>query len=173
MRFTMLNPKATATAVMDEPSPAKNDDWKDSYKYGYDEVEAPWSFRYAQIGIGIATYWVASRFVLPILFLPILTSLGEMESTTAVVTVAVLYLFIYCVAALCGGMAAGMWARNWVPQGIGVALGVTIIPLVWILIFIPESWIFWAVGMVLTSLFTVFGAFLGHLLVKPTRVPRS
>jgi hypothetical protein len=175
MRFTMLDPRgaATATATLEPPGEAEKPDWHDTYKYGYEEVEAPWSFRYAQIGVGITSYFLISRLAVPFILLPFIVAFSEMPPGTAALAVGLMALFLYCLAALGGGLMAGFWARNWVPQGLGVAGGVLVIPLVMMLIFAPENWPMFCVTLMFTSMSTVLGAFLGHILVKPTRIPRS
>lgn len=54
-----------------------------------------------------------------------------------------------------------------------VPVGVLLIPLIIMLAFAPNNWPRFCMTLALTSLMTVFGAFLGHLLVKPTRISRS
>ena len=185
MRFTLLDPRgmagetsaktgsATATTTLEAPPKQATEAWQNTYTYGYDEIEAPWAIRYAQIGVGIATYFIFSRFILPIIMLPIYASLDEMSPAAAMVVLALTMLVNYSVSALIGGFMAGAWSRNWVPQGLGVAAGILIIPLVLMLIFAPEHVLLMLVLLVITSGLTVVGAFLGHLVVKPTRIPRS
>jgi hypothetical protein len=169
MRFTMLDPHATATATLDAPSPEK---WEDPFVYGYEEVEAPWSARYAQIGAGIVVYFIAAR-VSRFLALGLVGQALDQLSREALIVVGFGLIVLDCLAAVLGGMVAGFWARNWVPQGLGVAAGVFAIPLLLVLIFVPQFWILFLLGLVFTSVFTVLGAYLGHRLVKPTRIPKS
>ncbi|MBI3840175.1 MAG: hypothetical protein HY288_19815 [Planctomycetia bacterium] len=170
MRFTMLDPRATATATLDEPTqPA----WQDAFAYGYEEIEAPWSFRYAQIGVGISTYsfvWCWGRRIVT-LFIGAPLSGSRPEKTQFALGVGILVM--NCLAALAGGAAAGFWARNWIPQGLGVAAGAIGIPLVFALIFPPGSWPLFSITLAATSALAAAGAFLGHLLVKPTRIAKS
>jgi len=175
MRMTLIDPRATATATLDAPeqSSAPRESWQDPFAYGYEEIEAPWAFRYAQIGIGIATYFIVSRWVGPILMLPLLGAVDDMEPETGAVGTALVTLALYCLGALAGGAAAGAWARNWVPQGLGVAAGVLFIPIVLMLVFAPEHWFLFFIALLVTSGLTIVGAYVGHLVVKPTRIPKS
>jgi hypothetical protein len=163
MRFTMLGPGSTATATATLPTPvqAVKPEWHDPYKYGYEEIEAPWSFRYAQIGIGISSYFFISRLAVPVILLPLIFALSDKPPKQA------------ALAALGGGAVAGFWARNWIPQGLGVAAGVLFIPLIIMLAFTPDNWPRFCITLGLTSVMTIVGAYLGHLLVKPTRIPKS
>jgi len=175
MRFTMLDPRGapTATATLEPGAEPEKPEWHDTYKYGYEEVEAPWSFRYAQIGIGISTYFIISRVAVPLILLPFAFAVSDLKPDTAVLAIGLVAMLLYCLAALGGGAFAGFWARNWLPQGLGVAAGVLFIPLVIMLVFVPENWPKFCITLALTSVMTIVGAFLGHLLVKPTRIPRS
>ena len=187
MRFTLLDPRATATATLEPVATTKasaptkasqttisdKPDWHDPYKYGYEEVEAPWGVRYAQIGVGVTTYFLISRLGVPIILLPLIFALSDTNPRTAAVVLGLAALALYSLAAIGGGFIAGVWARNWIPQGLGVAAGVSIIPLVMLLVFRPESLPIYLITVVITSAFTVMGAFIGHMVVKPTRIPKS
>ncbi|HEX3725278.1 MAG TPA: hypothetical protein VHV08_03505, partial [Pirellulales bacterium] len=74
MRMTLLEPRVTATATLEPPKKAE---WTDTYAYGYEEIEAPWSFRYAQIGIGISTFFVASRLLIAVIVLPMAIAMRD------------------------------------------------------------------------------------------------
>ena len=166
----MRDPCPTAIATLERP---EEGDWKDPYVFGYEEVEAPWSFRYAQIGIGISTYsfvWCWGRRIVTLLLSP---SLSDMPKHKAQLVLSVVILIINCVAALAGGAAAGFWVRNWIPQGLGVAFGAIALPLIVTLIFPPPSWAGFCLTLAVTSVLAVVGAFLGHWLVKPTRIVHS
>ena len=179
MRFTLLDPRATATATLDpetaptESSKPAKTEWHDPYVYGYEEVEAPWTVRYAQIGVGVTTYFLVSRLGVPIILLPLVFALSDTQPRTALVVLALASLLLYSLAAIAGGFIAGVWSRNWVPQGLGVAAGVSIIPLIMLLVFAPENLLIYLVTVMITAGLTVLGAFLGHVVVKPTRIPKS
>jgi hypothetical protein len=174
----MLDPRgsSTATATL-EPAPKAatqaRPEWQDQFKYGYEEVEAPWSFRYAQIGVGISSYFLITRVAVPFILLPFAIALSDTRPVVAALALGLMYLFLYCLAAFGGGAVAGFWARNWIPQGLGVAAGVLFIPLVLMLVFAPDNWLRFCITLALTSVMTVLGAYVGHLVVKPTRITRS
>ena len=190
MRFTLLDPRATVTATLDrpgdcptEPSRGRSTErsleratkpaWHDPYAYGYEEIEAPWEFRYAQIGAGIGAYFFVWRWGQRLMTLLVLGAhVGPLKGKE-LLAMGIGILILNCVAALAGGGAAGMWARNWILQGLGVAAGVLVIPLVGMLIFAPESWPLFCITLAATSVLTMVGAFLGHLIVKPTRIAIS
>lgn len=168
LRLTMLDPRgASPEPVTATAKPA----WHDPLAGGYEEIEAPWSFRYAQIGVGVATYcflWRVGAVVGTIMFA---TALSDHPSDSWPLVYIFGLLALRCIAAIVGGAAAGMWARNWIPQGLGVACGILAIPLLLMLVYSPESWPFFLVSLAITSVLSVFGAFIGHLVVKPTRIP--
>jgi hypothetical protein len=172
MRFTMIDPRgeqADDAGSAAEARPA----WHDPYQYGYEIIEAPWEFRYAQIGIGISTYFFIWRMSRAMLLFLIGTSIESMPIEKVALILGIGVLVLNCVAAIAGGAAAGFWARNWVVQGLGVACGVLAIPIIGMLIFIPESWPIFFIMLAATSTLTMLGAFLGHLLVGPTKIPIS
>ncbi len=190
MRLTLLDPRATATATLDPPADRSTEDpkvfrrgvsqemptepdWNDPYAYGYEEIEAPWAFRYTQIGAGLGAYFFVWRWGGRFLTSLYVSSLDSPAHNQQIVGLAIGTLILNCVAALVGGGAAGFWAKNWIVQGLGVAAGVFAIPLVSMLIFAPESWPMFCLSLAATTILTMLGAFLGHLLVKPTRVPIS
>jgi hypothetical protein len=190
MRFTLLDPRGTATATLDRPDdgPAEQPSepprgrsprsstkpaWHDPYAYGYEEIEAPWEFRYAQIGAGIGAYFFVWRWGQRLITLLVVTSPDGPPKGKELMAMGVGILVLNCAAALAGGGAAGMWAKNWIVQGLGVAVGVLAIPLVGMMIFAPESWPLFCVTLAATSVLTMVGAFLGHLIVKPTRIANS
>jgi hypothetical protein len=170
MRFTMIG-RATATATLDAPAP--REEWRNPYKYGYDEIEAPWAFRYAQIGVGITLYWIVSRVVGLAILVPMILSMAHVPPEKAAAVLIAASLAIYCVAAVAGGAVAGFWARSWVVQGLGVVAGISLVPLVIALVTAPAASAMVLISAALTCPFTVLGAFIGHLIVKPTRVPHS
>ena len=190
MRFTLLDPRATATATLDPPADrttkdpsepwqvlsretSTEPDWNDPYAYGYEEIEAPWAFRYSQIGAGVGAYFFVWRWGGRFMTSLFVSSLDGSPHDKQLVGLGIGILILNCFAALFGGGAAGFWAKNWILQGLGVAAGVMAIPLVSMLIFAPESWPMFCISLAATTLLAMLGAFLGHLLVKPTRVPIS
>lgn len=190
MRLTLLDPRATATATLDPPADRATEDrsecwrgsahdtgtqsdWGDLYAYGYEEIEAPWTFRYAQIGAGVGAYFFVWRWGGRFLTSLSIASLDGPADENQIMVLGIGGLILNCAAALFGGGAAGIWAKNWILQSLGVATGVFAIPLVGMLVFAPESWPMFCISLAATSVLTMLGAYLGHLLVKPTRVPIS
>ncbi len=164
MRYTSIGPM---TATIDGPAP--REEWQDPYQFGYVEIETPLKFRWAQVGIGISTYYVFSRVAI---LLPFLFAAKKADLVKAAAMLVTIRLGIYCAAALAGGAAAGFWARDWVMQGICVAIGVSTLPILVALVFAPTSWSLVFTGAALTFPFAILGAYVGHKIVKPTRVPR-
>jgi hypothetical protein len=162
MRYTAIGP---TTATIEEEPPI---DWHNPYQYGYDEIEASPTFRWAQIGIGISTYWLFSRLglLVPILFV---VAKADMKKSASVILA--IRLVIACIAALFGGAVAGFWTKNWVVQGLGVVAGVSLVPLLIGAVFFPASWHMILIGAAVALPFAIAGAFAGHLVVRPTRVP--
>jgi len=50
---------------------------------------------------------------------------------------------------------------------------VSIIPLIMLLVFRPESLPVFLITVAVTASLSVLGAFVGHVVVKPTRIPKS
>jgi hypothetical protein len=164
MRYTAIG---SATATMEEE--AEVTDWNDPYQYGFDEIEASPRCRYAQIGVGISTYWLFSRLGL---LVPILFVLAKADMKKSASIILAIRLVIACIAALFGGAVSGFWAKNWIVQGLGVVVGVSIVPLLIGAVFFPASWHMILIGAGVALPFAIAGAFGGHLVVRPTRVPR-
>jgi len=168
MRFTMLGQSAMATATLDPPSRAE---WKDPYANGYEEIEASWECRYAQIGLGVSTYFFVYRCGPRLL--TFLVGAPEKLPRDKLAAFAIAILIANCIAAFSGGFAAGFWARNWLMQALGVLVGVLTIPLVTMYFLPPKDWTMFGITMAATSVLTLLGAFAGHLIVGPTRIPTS
>jgi hypothetical protein len=105
------------------------------------------------------------------LFLILFSSENALPSAFTIIVAAVATVLIHCVSAIAGGAVAGAWSVSWIPQGIGVGLGALLIPLTLTLLFTPD----WApimaqIGLIfITTAFAVFGAWLGHKVVRPSR----
>ncbi len=171
MRMTLVDPRATAVATLDEP---EEPTWRNEHAFGYEEIEAPWAFRWAQIGAGFSTYFFVARWSRRITtFFFIMNSPNGVLSPQQQLKITVIVVLLNCIAALAGGAAAGFWARNWIVQGLGVivaALAVQCLPLFF---FPPDSWPVIYITLATTTLFARCGAFLGHVLVRPTRIAKS
>ena len=166
MRFTMLGQAPTATATLERPA---HPEWQDPYAHGYEEIEATWACRYAQIGLGISTYLFIYRWGPRILNFVVGAQEKLPREKQAALLIAI--LIANCMAAFSGGFAAGFWARNWIVQGLGVLTGVLAIPLGTMLFMPPKDWTMFWVTLAATSILTLAGAFAGHVIVRPTRIP--
>jgi hypothetical protein len=131
-------------------------------------LELPAAVRLTQIGAGIFIFFAVSRWGTRILSLLIGPD-AEVTSQGQVVYLFVYTAFLYVAASLTGGAVAGAWSVNWVPQGIGVGLGVLAIPLILLILFLPESMPLYLVGVLVTTGLTVLGAYIGHRLVRPSQ----
>ena len=86
-------------------------------------------------------------------------------------TMAIAVVVVHCLGALAGGVAAGFWARAWVLQGVTLAVGVTAIPLAHLYFGLPKDWTMFYITLAASAVATLVGAYVGHLVVKPTRIP--
>jgi hypothetical protein len=131
-------------------------------------LELPPAVRLAQIGAGIFIFFAVSRWGSRILTL-LIGSNPEVTTQSQMVYLFAYTAFLYIAASLTGGAVAGAWSVNWVPQGIGVGLGVLAIPLVLLILFLPKSLPLYLLGVLVTTAFTVLGAYIGHRLVRPSQ----
>jgi hypothetical protein len=131
-------------------------------------LELPPAVRLAQIGAGIFIFFAVSRWGTRILTL-LIGSNAEVTTQSQVVYLFAYTGFLYVAASLAGGAVAGAWSVNWIPQGIGVGLGVLAIPLLLLILFLPESLPIYLLGVLATTAITVLGAFVGHKLVRPSQ----
>jgi hypothetical protein len=163
LKFTMLPP--TKCDVDGKPLPLNDE----AVMVPNTEVlELPPAVRLAQVGAGIFVFFAVSRWGSRILTLLIGTN-PEVTTQSQVVYLFAYTAFLYIAASLTGGAVAGAWSVNWVPQGIGVGLGVLAIPLLLLVLFLPESLPLYLLGVLVTTAFTVLGAYLGHRLVRPSQ----
>ncbi len=131
-------------------------------------LELPPVVRLTQIGAGIFIFFAVSRWGSRILMLLIGPN-AEVATQGQAIYLFAYTAFLYVAASLTGGAVAGAWSVNWIPQGIGVGMGVLAIPLVLLILFLPESLLLYLVGVVVTTVLTVLGAFIGHKLVRPSQ----
>jgi hypothetical protein len=133
-----------------------------------ESVELPPAVRLAQIGTGIVIFLAVSRWGSRILMLLIGPD-AEVTTQGQVVYLFAYTAFLYIAAALSGGAVAGAWSVNWVPQGIGVGIGVLALPLLLLILYRPDSLPIYLIGVLVTTAFTVLGAFVGHKLIRPSQ----
>jgi hypothetical protein len=173
MSFTMLGPTSTATATATLAPQAKTA-WRDPYAHGYEVLEASAACRYAQLCAGISTYFFVYRWgprLLTLLAGGDLITKKVPPDKVAVLVVAI--LIANCIAAFSGGFAAGFWARNWLMQGLGVLLGVLTIPVVSSFFSPPAHMLMYGITLAASGTLALAGAYAGHLIVPPTRIPTS
>ena len=167
MRFTMLGQHATATATLEPP---EHPEWKNPYAGGYEIIEAPVKYRYAQVALGVSIYLFVYRWAPRVLLL----SAGPLEKLPPdkQFLYGIIVLAVDCIAATAGGFVAGFWARTWFLQGLGVVFGGLIYPLVMLYFATPKNMKMFAATLAAAGFCTLVGAFAGHMIVKPTRIPR-
>jgi hypothetical protein len=169
LQFTMLGPP---NSECEEEAPQAKPAWQRTEEVEAEVLELPLGVRFAQIGAGIGFYFVVRRWGTATLALCLAPALTESDPEAILATLGVIAIVAYIVAALVAGAIAGAWTVNWVVQGIGVGAGLFVLPLLWLLFVAPESLTLYLLVVLLTTAFTVFGAYLGHLLVKPSRFIR-
>jgi hypothetical protein len=169
LQFTMLGPPNSE--CQDEASDAKPA-WEQTEEVETEVLELPLGVRFAQIGAGIGFYFVVRRWGTAVLALCLAPVLTESDPESILVTLGIVAVVAYIAAALVAGAIAGAWTVNWLVQGIGVGTGLFVLPLLWLLFVAPESLTVYLFIVVVTTCFTVVGAYLGHLLVKPSRFIR-
>jgi hypothetical protein len=167
LQFTMLGPPSGAP---EEEAPTEKPAWSRPEEFEAEILEQPLAVRLAQISAGIGFYFVVRWMAAMVLAVSFAELLFHSDPNVAAVTLGAILIAVYAVAALVAGAIAGAWTVNWVPQGIGVGAGLFVIPLVLLLFTSPESLVFYLIVVFLTTVFTVVGAYLGHVLVKPSRV---
>ena len=94
---------------------------------------------------------------------------GELTKFGQAAYVVACTALIYVMAALLGGGLAGACSVNWVPQGIGVGVGVFLLPILVMVIFMPASLPLFFLGILVTTPLTVLGAFMGHKAIRPSQ----
>lgn len=173
LQFTMFVPQgfpqddaSTTAPPAHETKPAWDVDSAD-----YELMELPWLVRLGQIAAGVGAIHTTARYMRIALFLMLFSSENALPSAFTIVVAAIATVLIHCVSAIAGGAVAGAWSVSWIPQGIGVGLGALLIPLTLTLVFTP-TWapIMAQIGLILiTTLFAVLGAWIGHKIVRPSR----
>jgi hypothetical protein len=161
LKLTMLPPKRAAN----EADPADDEPVELPRT---EAMELPPIVRLAQIGTGIFVFLAVSRWGTRILGL-LIGQDAEVSTRSQMIYLFAYTGFLYCAASLAGGAVAGAWSVNWVPQGIGVGLGVLAIPLLLLILFLPESLPLYLLGVLVTTCLTVLGAYIGHRLVRPSQ----
>jgi hypothetical protein len=189
MRLTFLGPPGQPVVANQRPTLGRSD-WEREYARLSEPIEQPIKARLTQIiaGLGFqASVFKIGTWIIRHTHKEMLEDLlNEMLSGVGPLSVPLyllaLILGLFALSTLVGGAVAGAWCINWRLQGMAVGL--------WFLggvaldmaLFVPWS-MFSQVGlppMLLASLgavslivvtLTTLGALLGHLLIRPIRVP--
>jgi hypothetical protein len=163
LKFTMLPPQTSRSESGSEDADA--DEWAAP---NLEAMELPLGVRLAQIGSGIGIFLAVSRWGSRLLIF-LIGEKAEANTTGQAIYLFAFTAFIYVAAALAGGIVAGAWSVNWVPQGVGVGIGVLAIPLIFLVLFQPESVPLYLIGVLVTTVLTVLGALLGHKIIRPSQ----
>jgi hypothetical protein len=169
LKFTMFSP--TGYQMEEAVETCTMQTWTDKPTH-YEHLELPLGIRISQIGAGIGIYCLISRTMMS-LFLA-LCFVGESKIQLEQIAVAFLIIMMsfHIIGALAGGAVAGAWSVNWVPQGIGVGVGVFIMPFIMRFLLDPVGRVDFLTFIILvciTTAISVFGAFIGHKLIQPSR----
>ena len=167
LRLTMFSRQSDQPAEAEGSAPA----WKTISDDRFRTMEQPIGVRMAQIGSGITFYFCVSHWGGRMIELLLLGTIGEADLDRVAVVVLFTSIALHVLAAVIGGIIASAWAVNWVPQGVGVGIGVFAVPLALLLVIHPQSLPVFLLLMGLTTVFSVLGAFFGHLLIRPMRYP--
>lgn len=169
LQFTMFAPPGYQ---MEEATHSCNKEEWHGNSAAYEQLELPIGVRLSQIGAGIGIYCFISRTVMNFFFAICLVGETNIQLEQLAITFLVMLMVFHIIGALAGGAVAGAWSVNWVPQGIGVGVGVFISPLIMHFLFAPVKGIDLLTFMFvicITTTISVFGAFIGHKLIQPTR----
>jgi hypothetical protein len=169
LKFTMFAPPGYQAKECDTPCSAE--EWNDK-SAAYELLELPIGVRMSQIGAGIGIYFLISRTIMNLFCVLCFESNDKLNLGQIVIAYLLILLVFHIIGALAGGAVAGIWSINWVPQGIGVGIGVFCLPLIMRFLFEPVSAVdilAFLIIICITTAVSVFGAFVGHKLVRPTR----
>jgi hypothetical protein len=169
LQFTMFAPPGYQTEESVESS--STEAWNDKSAY-FEQLELPVGVRMSQIGAGIGIYCLISRTVMNIFCAMCFVGNNNLKLEQMVIAYLSIMLVFHIVGALAGGAVAGAWSINWVPQGIGVGIGVFVAPLIMHVLLKPVIGVDLQTILVIicfTTAISVFGAFVGHKLIKPSR----
>ena len=169
LQFTMFAPPGYQMEECVESTNAQA--WNDK-SASFEHLELPLSIRLSQIGAGIGIYCLISRTIFS--YFIAICFVGETNIQLEQIAIPLIFIMLgfHVIAALAGGAVAGAWSVNWVPQGIGVGIGVFISPLIMHFILEPVSNVdilSFMVVICITTAISVFGAFIGHKLIQPSR----
>jgi hypothetical protein len=182
MRLTFLE---RAEQVAFEPQRVDRSVWEREFAENSVPIEQALRARLTQIGVGIGFQFTLMRWGVRIVGLSHMDLMDEMlASRTLPLYFAVLLLGVFVLATLVAGAISGAWCINWSMQGVAVGLGYLGTVLAGFLFILPPSAItsleiplpvvaVLAAAASITVLLTTLGALLGHLLIRPIRVPRD
>lgn len=170
LQFTMLGPP---NVQLDEEDESAAPAWERPEASQTELLEQPLPIRLSQITTGIVFYFFVWRYGSKVLMFCFQDMLMHEDATVALVTAGVIAIVLYIAAALVAGAIAGAWTVNWIPQGMGVGAGLFTIPLLLLFVVWPESLVFYLIVVFVTTAFTIAGAYIGHILVRPSRMIHS
>jgi hypothetical protein len=163
-------------------------DWEREYARLSEPIEQPIKARLTQIatGLGIqALVFQAGIWIVRHTHSEILSDLSELTDLSALAIplyLVAMVLGLFVLSTVVGGGTAGAWCINWGLQGVAVGVGFLAIVAAKIAFFVPWSLLskieippifcaLLAAGAIVTVALTTIGALLGHLLIRPIRVP--
>lgn len=162
LNFTMLGSGGP------EPGPEKPA-WAVEVPTDFMTVEQPLTLRLGQISSAVSFYWLFWFFGAPYFGALVTGMFQDVDADKAVRVVQVAGTVFFVLAALISGGIAGASTIKWIPQGIAVGTVLMVIWLVVLEVFKAEShWLY-----LVSTIFTIPGAYLGHLLLGPARVMKN
>lgn len=170
LQFTMFTPPGFQAEEGQEKTRGKSE-WDDRGA-AHELIELPLSVRMSQIVAGTGIYCTISRTLKMIFCSICFVGNTNLQLDRMVIAYWSITAAFHILGALVGGAVAGAWSVNWIPQGIGVGVGVFLSPLIMYCIFGAvggTSVLGYLMIICVTTLVSVFGAFVGHKLVAPTR----
>ena len=125
--------------------------------------------RLGQITTAVSFYWLFWFFGGPYFGALVAGMFQDIDADKAVRVVQVAGTVFFVLAALISGGIAGASTIKWIPQGIAVGTALMVIWLVVLEVFKAEShWLY-----LVSTIFIIPGAYLGHLLLEPARVMKN
>ncbi len=181
MRLTFLGPPGQPAVASQRPTLGRSD-WEREYARLSEPIEQPLKARLKQISVGIGLQSSVYGTGMWIIWKTHGDLLAEVNPFAVPFYLFALALGLFVLSTLVSGGVAGAWCVNWALQGIAVGFGYLATAALGILLFVPWSWLsklelppvfiaILAAGVAVRVGLTTLGALLGHLLIRPIRVP--